>query len=76
MLKIVLVQHISRFSRDDINKTNVRSQLQVLHLYFSDKTVPSNIFAIKDYMKSFFPAKKLLLSEICSAKTCSGYASD
>ena len=60
------LQHVSQFYGDDINKITLKSQLQVLHVDFPDKTVPLNIFDIKDYMKSLSPAKKLLLSEVCT----------
>ena len=57
---------MSQFYGDDVNKSNLKCQLQTFALDYPQKNTPPNIFDIREYNKSVSPAKKQLISEVCT----------
>ena len=60
------LQYISWFYGDDINKANLKCQLQTFALDYPIKNTQPNVFEIREYMISLSPAKKQLIAEVCT----------
>lgn len=51
---------------NDINKNQLKCQLQIFALDYNDKHLSLNIFGIVEYVKIHSAAKKSLVSEVCT----------
>ena len=60
------LEFVSHFYGDDVNKDNLKSQLQMISLDFPNGSKPPNVFTILAYMKTLCSAKKQLLSDVCT----------
>ena len=59
---------MSQFYGDDVNKANLKCQLQTFALDYPKENTPPNIFDITEYMRirSLSPVKEQLIAEVCT----------
>lgn len=62
------LQYVSQFYGDDVNKANLKCQLQTFALDYPKENTPPNIFDITEYMRirSLSPVKEQLIAEVCT----------